>query len=336
MALALWAMHANSQTPTNTLILAKGMTIESEIIGYQTPMQQDAVKWIKMKSNKKVEAVMQFNADIEAGKVTPTIKTPIPTKINEVTEENGAKVYKGTTRIGTTDYQLTIKNAGDTVRYMVNDGLPFPIPGKNNDTTGIFCFGVRRFPNHVEVGTYFPGYINEMNLFPYDLKTSRREYFNFSGGDGYSYSGFVNVRKTRTMQVNSISINMPFYVMAKEELVIDGKAFTAYKLLSEGWSKINSNAVVQEDPNHFFDDKYISDKIKDDLANRGRGWDTPERKAAILEKMQEKSGIVTNADGYMVALQENWYVPELGLIAKSRTFDATGALVMESRIVSIK
>lgn len=335
-AFFFFAISGNSQTTTNGLQLKNGMTIESEIIGYKTPLLQDAVKWIKMKSKNKAETVMQFNADIAAGKIAPTSKTPVPTKINDVSESNGSTIYTGTTRIGITDYKLTLKTTGDTVHYLLNDGLPFPIPGKNNDTTGIWCFGVRHFPRSIEVGSYIPGYTNEMNVFPYDLKTSRREFFNFSGGDGYSYSGFVNVRKTRTMQVNSITINTPYYVVAKEEIEIDGKKYTAYKLLNEVWTKMNNNAIVKEDPNDFFNDKYISDKIKDNLASRGRGWDTPERKAEILEKMQSQTGMATNEQGYSINLQESWYVPELGIIVKSKFYDGTGALQMESRVVSIR
>ncbi|WP_143091016.1 hypothetical protein [Thermoflexibacter ruber] len=336
LAFTLFAITANSQTPPNGLILTKGMTIESEIIGYKTPLLEDAVKWIKLKPNKKAQAVLQFNADIASGKIASTSKTPVPTKINDVTEINGSTVYTGTTRIGVTDYKLTLKNVGDTVHYLLNDGLPFPIPGKNNDTTGVWCFGVRHFPKTIEIGTYLPGYINEMNLFPYDLKTSRREFFNFSGGDGYSYSGFVNVRKTRTMQINSIFIYTPYYVVSKEEIEVAGKKYTAYKLLNEQLSKSNVNTIAKDDPNDFFNDKYTSDKIKENLANRGRGWDTPEKKAEILEKMQTQTGLATNEQGYSVNLQESWYVPELGLIVKSRFFDGTGALQMESRIVSIK
>lgn len=332
----LYAEGANSQSTGTKLILTKGMTIESEIIGYKTPALEDMIGWMKLKPKKKAEAVLQFNADVASGKIAPTSRTPIPTKINEVTEVNGTSVYTGTTRIGVTDYKLTLKNAGDTVHYLLNDGLPFPIPGKNNDTTGVWCFGVRKFPKSAEVGVLIPGYINEMNLFPYDLKTSRREYFNFSGGDGYSYSGFVNVRKTRTMQLNTISMNTPFYVVGKEEIEIAGKKYTAYKLLNEVWTKMNSNTVVKDDPNDLVESKYVSDKIKENLRDRGRGWDTPEKKAEILEKMQSQTGMVTNEQGYSVNLQENWYVPEFGLIVKSRYFDGTGALQMENRVVSIK
>lgn len=336
LGFGLLAFTAYSQTTTNGLFLTKGMTIESEISGYKTPLVEDAVKWIKLKPNKKAQAVLQFNADIASGKILPTSKTPVPTRINEVTELNGSTIYTGTTKIGVTDYKLTLKNNVDTIHYMLNDGLPFPIPGKNNDTTGVWCFGVRHFPKTIEVGSYLPGYINEMNLFPYDLKTSRREFFNFSGGDGYSYSGFVNVRKTRTMQINSIFIYTPYYVVSKEEIEIAGKKYTAYKLLNEQLSKSNLNTTAKDDPNDFFNDKYLSDKIKENLANRGRGWDTPEKKAEILEKMQSQTGMVTNEQGYSVNLQENWYVPELGLIVKSSFFDGTGALQMESKIISIK
>ncbi|MBN8697058.1 MAG: hypothetical protein J0L87_11075 [Bacteroidetes bacterium] len=335
-AFSFWAIAANSQTAGNGLTLSKGMVIESEIIGYKTPLLEDAAKWIKMKPKKKAETVMQFNTDVASGKIAPTSKSPVPTKINDVSEVNGATVYTGTTRIGVTDYKLTLKNAGDTVHYLLNDGLPFPIPGKNNDTTGIWCFGVRHFPKVLEVGSYLPGYINEMNIFPYDLKTSRREFFNFSGNDGYSYSGFVNVRKTRTMQINSIFVYTPYYVVSKEEIEVSGKKYTAYKLLNEQLSKSNINTVAKEDPTIFFNDKYLSDKIKENLADRGRGWDTPEKKAEILEKMQSQTGMNTNEQGFSVNIQESWYVPELGMIVKSKYYDGTGALQMESRIVSIK
>lgn len=76
--------------------------------------------------------------------------------------------------------------------------------------------------------------------------------------------------------------------------------------------------------------------IKDNLKNRGGRWDTPEKRAEILEKMQSQTGMVTNEQGYTVNIQENWYVPEFGLIVKSRFFDGTGALQMESKVISIK
>jgi len=338
--LSLIATEALGQTTENGLVLAKGMTVETEIISYKTPVLQDALAWVKMKPKKKAETVQKFNADVEAGRIAPSARTPIPTKISDMAEENGLTTYHGTARVGTTDYKLTLINSGDTVQYILNDGLPFPIPGTNKDTVGVWCFGIRKFPKDIEVGTFLPGYINEMNLFPSDLKTSRREFFSFSDvdfqGNGYSYSGFVNVRKTRTMQLNSIMINTPFYVVSKEELEIDGKRYTAYKLLNEQWMKGQNNVVVKEDPNHFFDDKHLSGLIKDNLANRGRGWDTPEKKAEILEKMQNATGLATNEQGYGVNIQENWYVPELGMIAKSRFYDGSGALQMESRVLSIK
>lgn len=340
LACLVLAIGINCQTTTKALALTKGMTIESEIIGYKTPLLEDGVKWIKMKPKAKTERVLQFNADIEAGKIAPTSKTLFPTKINEVTVASETTIYIGTTRIGVTDYKLTLKNIGDTIQYLLNDGLPFPIPGKSNDTSGVWCFGVRKFPKTIEVGGYLPGYINEMNLFPYDLKTSRREFFIFSEtdykGNGYGYSGFVTVRKTRNMQINSIFVYTPYYVISKEEIEVAGTKYIAYKLLNEQLSKSNINTIVKEDPNDFFNDKNLSDKIKDHLANRGRGWDTPEKKAEILEKMLNQTGLAINEQGYNVNIQESWYVPELGLIVKSKFYDGTGALQMESRIVSIK
>ena len=318
------------------LALSKGMLCETEIVSYKTPLQEDAVKWIKMKPAKKAQTVIQFNADIAAGKIAPGSKSSAPTKIDEQVNVGGSTQFKGSTRVGAYDYKLTIIEKGDSIFSLLNDGQPFPIPGKNNDTTGIWCYGKKQYPKVIEVGDVLPGFMNEMNLFPYDLKTSRREFFNFSGGDGWSYSGFVNVRKTRNMQINSIILNSPFYVVAKEELEISGKKYTAFKLLNEQWTKTNVNTVVKEDPSIYFEDKGLSDKIKANLRDRGRGWDTPERKAEILEKMQSQSGLVTNEQGYQVNLQENWFVPELGMVVKSRFFDGTGALQMESRMVSIK
>jgi len=324
-----------SQSPSTPLILTQGITIEGEIIGYKTPALEDMGKWMGLKASKKTKLVIQFNNDVAAGKISPTSTVQVPIKINTVSDVNGQKVYQGTTRIGVTDYALTLKQSTDTLYYLINQGLPFPIVGKNNDTTGIWCYGVRKYPHKIEVGTFLPGYINEMNLFPYDLKTSRREYFNFSGGDGYSYSGFVNVRKTRTMQINSLFVYTPYYVMAKEEIEVAGKKYTAYKLLYEQLSKSNINMVPKDDPNEYFNNKYISDKVKENIANRGRGWDTPEKQAEIIEKMQTQTGLSTNEQGYMVNVIESWYVPELGLIVKTRFYDGTGALQMEMRVTSI-
>jgi len=336
ITLSALATGAVGQVSNSGLALNKGTTIESEIISYKTPLLQDALAWIKMKPGKKVKTVIQFNEDISNGKITPGGKTVAPTRISEMSQSGNASVYSGTTKIGVTDYGLTLRLSNDTLYYLLNDGLPFPIPGKNNDTTGIWCFGVRKYPKSIEVGSYLPGYINEMNLFPYDLKTNRKEFFNFNGNDGYSYSGFVTVRKTRSMTINSIMINTPYYVLAKEEIDIDGKKYLAYKLLNEQWSKSTTNSVVKEDPSDYFNNPYTSNKIKENIANRGKGWDTPEKKAEILESMQTQTGLVTNEQGYSVNVQESWYVPELGLIAKSRYFDGAGALQMESRIISIK
>jgi len=333
MLLSIVSMHVNGQTASPDLILAKGMTFEYEIVSYPIPLTALGVKWIKMKPEKKAETVIKYNEDVKAGVIKPTGKVSQFARINDVAETSGIIQFIGTTQINN---KLTIINGNDSVYYLQNDGKPFPIIKDQKDTIGINYYGIRRFPAKLEVGTMLPGFTSEMNLFPYDLKTSRREYFNFSGGDGYSYSGFVNVRKTRTMQVNSISISTPFYVAGMEEIEISGKKYTVYKLLNEQWSKISSNAMVQDDPTVYFGDKYLSDKVKDHLEARGRGWDTPERTAKIQAKMEAATGMTKNEQGYLVNVQENWYSPLLGMIVKSKLYDGSGALQMESNIVSIK
>jgi hypothetical protein len=52
--------------------------------------------------------------------------------------------------------------------------------------------------------------------------------------------------------------------------------------------------------------------------------------------MEAASGISKNDQGYLVNVQESWYAPELGLMVKSKMYDGTGALQMESAVVSIK
>lgn len=335
--LPIVSMQVNGQTASPDLILAKGMTFEYEIVSYPIPLTALGVKWIKMKPEKKAETVIKYNEDVKAGMIKPTGKVSQFARINDVEETNGIKQFIGTSQINN---KLTIINGNDSVYYIQNDGKPFPIIKDQKDTIGINYYSIRRFPAKLEVGTMLPGFTSEMNLFPYDLKTSRKEFFNFSetdySGYGTSYSGFVTVRKTRTMQVNSISISTPFYVAGMEEIEISGKKYTVYKLLNEQWSKISSNAVVQDDPTVYFGDKYLSNKVKDHLEARGRGWDTPERTAKIQAKMEAATGMAKNEQGYLVNVQENWYSPQLGMIVKSKLYDGSGALQMESNIVSIK
>lgn len=335
LAVALASIMTIGGATAQPLALGSGTTIDTEILSYTTPLQKDALAWVKMKPKKKVEAVMLHNADVLAGKVAPVARTPIPTVIKDVVRKDGITTCTGTTRLGVTDYRLTLHQTADSVYYLLNDGLQFAIPGKAGDTVGVWCFGPRVFPVRPTTDMYLPGHINEMDLLPHDLKLNRKELFRF-GKDGYSYSGYVNVRKTVRMQVNNIMMNTPYLVAGTEQIEISGKTYTAYHLINEFWTKLNSNAVVTEDPATYFNDKALSDMVKEHLAERGRGWDTPERKAAILEKMQSATGMTTNAQGYMVSMQENWYVPELGLMIRSRSYDASGALQMESKVTAIR
>ncbi len=325
---------ASGQTP-NGLILKKGMVIESEIASYKTPLLINAEKWIKMKPGKRDEEVLKFNEDAAAGKISPAGNLILPTIINDESVSGNNALFTGTTKIGLTEYKLKIEITGDTAKYIVNDAKNFPIVAKN-DTTGLWCFGIRKYPLKPETGTYIPGYINEMDIFPYDLTTTRRTFFQVDGGDGYGYYGFVNVRKKHKMSVSSITVNTPYYVAGKEDIQIAGRTFTAYKLLNAQWMKSITNDVVTEDPTRYFDNEQLSNSIKENLKSRGRGLDGKEGVDRLLKNASEKAGMAPNEYGYLENYQESWYVPELCMIVKSKFYDAYGALQMESKVVAIK
>lgn len=316
------------------LFLKKGMVIETELISYKTPMLEDAAGFLKKKPGKRDAAVLEYNDEIATGKVSPTAKMVLPTTISEVQDNNGETSYTGIVRIGVSDYNLRIKASPDSVKYLINNAAPFPIISKG-DTTGIWVYGPRVFPANPEVGTYFSGYVNEMSLFPWDLKTSRRTFMQFDGGDGYAYRGYVNMRKTVVMSSSSIILNTPFYVTGKEQMTIAGRTYTVYRLLNAQWMKSTTNSVVKEDPNVYFDDEQLSKAIKLNLESRGRGWDTKEKIDKLLKASADKIGLY-NEYGYIENFQESWYAPELGMIVRTRFYDPYGALQMESVVKSIK
>lgn len=329
--LLIIAVNAMGQT-NGGLALTQGTIIETEVQSYKTPFMEDMTQWIKMKPAKKIETIQQYNIDCEAGKLAPISTTPISTKINEITDTNGAIVYTGID--GATKYKLTIKTKGDSVEYTLNDGVTFPIVGKNNDTSGYWYYGIRKLPKKMEIGSIIPGYANEMNLFPYDLTTSRKQYFTFSDvnsatGVGTSYSGVVNIRKTTTMQVNNLFVYTPYQVVSQEEVEVSGKKYIAYKLENENWMKMTSNAVVKEDPSVYFNSDYLTKRINESLNSSSK-----EEQEKINKKMMSATGM--NDEGYYVTKQENWYVPELGIMVKTKSYDFWGALSSESRVVSIK
>lgn len=332
--LSFAVLFAKGQTQ-NGLFLKKGMVIESELTSYKTPLLMDAAKWIKMKSGKRDEEVVKFNEDVASGKIAATGKMILPTVITDEAISGNSAVFTGTTKMGQTEYKLKIEAIGDTARYIVNDAQNFPIVSKN-DTTGLWCFGIRKYPLKPETGSYIPGFINEMDLFPYDLTTTRRTFFQVDGGDGYGYYGFVNVRKKHKMSVSSITVNTPYYVAGKEDIQIAGRTFTAYKLLNAQWMKSTTNDVVTEDPTRYFDNEQLSNSIKDNLKSRGRGLDNKEAIDRLLKNASEKVGMAPNEYGYLENYQESWYVPELCMIVKSKFYDAYGALQMESKVVAIK
>jgi len=331
--LSFAVLSANGQTP-NGLILKKGMVIESELLSYKTPLFADAARWTKMKPGKRDNEVLKFNEEVAAGKIAPVGKMTLPTAINNVEGTGNMAIYNGTTRIGQTDYKLRIAQMGDTTHFMLNAGLNFPIVNKT-DTTGVWCYGIRKYPMKPVVGSFIPGYINEMNLFPYDLTTNRRNFFEVDGGNGYSYSGFVNIRKKHKMTVSSIIMNTPYFVSGTEDMQIAGKTFTAYKLLNAQWTKTTTNDVATEDATTFFDNERLNTIVKNNLSMRARG-ENKEAVDKLLKTAAEKTGMTANEYGYMENYQENWYVPELGMIVKSKFYDAYGALQMESKVVAIK
>lgn len=315
----------------STLELKKGMKIKTEIISYTTPLGTDAAKWIKMKPAKKAEAVIAHNASIASEKLKHSTSSIYLTSIDSVNSGIETQIFSGTTQLGNATYKLDIECRKDSVFYKINGATPFFIVDKKNDTLGINCYGVKKYYNKASIGSAMPGSVNEMNLFPYDLKISKRRYVMFNGNDGYNYSGFVNVRKTLKMQVSTINLTTNAVVDTIREIEISGKKYSAYVLIGEYWSKFTGNSIVTDEPLNYTDDPYVNKLVKDHLASSKN----PKKESEILQKMQSKTGFYTNEQGYTVNIVENWYVPELGLIAFSKFYDATGALQMVSQIKSI-
>jgi hypothetical protein len=222
--------------------------------------------------------------------------------------------------------------------YLFNNAAFYPIIDAKGDTIGINYYSPKKFPAKPVVGSTFPGHFAEMNLFPYEFKITAKRFFNFSEtdykGNGTNYSGFVTVRKTVKQNSNSITVYTPYTVVGKEDIQISGKTYTAYKLFNAQWIKSTGNNVVTEDPQVYFNDPNLSNKVKDyfsGLANKKSYQRAMERLNAKLDKFS-----FTNEYGYMENLMENWFVPELGIFVKSKMYDGDGAVMMETRVISIK
>jgi hypothetical protein len=324
----------NAQNNT-TLSLQEGMTIESTVYTYKTPLLIDPLKWVKTKDEKKEAAVDKFNADVAAGLIAPATTGTLPLVVNKKLEEDGMLTYNCTATIGASgNNNIKIQQKGDTVYYLFNDAAFYPIVDAKGDTIGMNYYSAKTFPVNMQVGDIIPGHLSEMNLFPYDFLNTSRRYFNLDGGDGYNYSGFVNVRTVTKMDINTITLYTPYTVIGKEEIVISGKSYVAYKMFNAQWTKTTNNSVSTEIPTVYFDDSELSNKIKDyfsDLASKKSYQRAKERIAAKIDKFS-----MTNEYGYTENLIESWYCPELGMFILARVFDADGAILVETKVTSIK
>lgn len=320
---------------SSTLLLKEGMIIESTVFTYKTPLLIDPIKWVKTKDEKKEIAVDKFNADVAAGTIPPATTGSLPLVVNEKSETEGIITFNCTATIGASGgNNIKIQQKGDTVCYLFNNAAFYPIVDAKGDTIGMNYYSAKTFPRNIEIGNIIPGHLSEMNLFPYDFLNTSRRYFNLDGGDGYNYSGFVNVRTSTKMDINTITLYTPYTVIGKEDMVISGKSYTTYKMFNAQWIKTTNNSVVTEIPTVYFDDPVLSKKIKDyfsDLASKKSYQRAKERIAAKIDKFS-----MTNEYGYTENLIESWYCPELGMFTLARVYDADGAILVETKVTSIK
>ncbi len=299
-----------AQTCTDVL-LKKGtvLTYESE----SAPQQIKDLAYIKSNKKEQEKADAEFALKVANGELKGNVST-FTTSVDDVTEQDGSRLYLLNTvkwgqstimKIWCSNNIITIAPAKDSTQVKATTAQGNVITTTLN--------GYNKIPLTLKQGDTIPGYQNVSYIspleFPIPIYIVRTE--KDLSGDTW----LIQEKKMSNFVASSTSVSKYSnrQVVGSEDLVIDGVSYKAFLIHNELYSKSSLNTSSKS----MMTELYAK-------AQRSR----------IEKKIQKAAG--NPPDGFLAAVTYEWFVPALGLIAKTEVYDATGRLLATQRLKSIK
>lgn len=294
------------------LVYKDGGKFTSTAYSWTNPHLYDA-KFQKLKDDKKDEMIINYNNDVNSGKIAPASTYPMTFSVKKVSLTNGSDEYTLTTNIGGKDYSSYLICKGDTMYSYRNKGV-VELPDGKGGSLGFTIQGPSKFPKNLKVGDKLPSFSDMSFLNPVttEIKT---KYIQMEGDYMVTYS----LKALETLSFSSNTIHHMFAeVTTEEEITIDGKKYKAYIIESQKWHKGKM-------------DQSVTTAYSDvnEAAKKGA-----EKVMVKAEKAMIKKGI-TNELGYMVSYLKEWFVPELGIV-KTESYDNLGGIAGASVISGVE
>ena len=318
-----------------------GSKINMSTIMWTNPLISN-IKFLKAKEEKKDEMIADFNEEVNSGKLLPS-KSSYTYRVKEDTVTPFRKNYTVTANFGGKDYSSYLMVFMDTLYLYRTKGLV--LLGTPGSELGFMIQGVQKVPMYLKVGDKLPEYEDISVMYPTTTTKTVKEsiYAGMSSHTTQEVGPYIDSKtgnagngiyeKTTTSAVyNSIDVKVKetlslsakttYYVNASvtrtDNITVNGKAYTAYVIESETWTKSKTEASYEAE-HHATEQaqKKVFDKMQQKVSKKMKNWG------------------LNNEDGYMITYKEEWFVPELGSMAKMRSYDMYGAVSADVMIDSI-
>lgn len=301
-ALCLLAFYgaANAQTCAD-IKLKKGqvLTYNREMV----PMQTKDVAYFKMSKKEKDKADEDYVKAVAEGKIAKVTDQLVSTVEDVTTEGDVTKFSMSTTSKGVPYKTKAFCSNSIFVIAPYQDYQQTSIPAGNQTLTYTSINGYNKIPLSIKVGDTIPMYQNVSYMSPlmkdYPVKVRHTE--KDMNGDLW----LITETKMEHVEVSSSTVTkyVNRQVIGEEEIMISGTPYKAYKISSEVWTRVRMKG----------DASSIS---TDALFNAALNL--------IDKKTQKRVG--ANPEGYLVFAINDWFVPQLGAMAKTEIYDTNGNL----------
>ena len=316
------------------LAIKDGAKISLTAQSFTNPLIADA-KFLKAKDEQQAEQIVAYNAAIAAGKTPAASNYPMTYTVTKTALKEGGNEYKMTTSIAGKEYSGYVVCRGDSLFITRNKGI-LSTPDGTGGIYGYSIQGVQKLPVKVKVGDRLPAYEDIIIVLPAstDINVKKKVFAGYETNTTNESGFFVDSRtgesgvgaytKTTTREVyNTIDVavkktvsnsgHIVHYMFAEvtgeEHITLSGVTYKAYLIQSQTWSKQTITESFESA------DDQVNDQQKKLSEKMYRSYDK------MMVKKQS-----TNELGYMVSYLKEWYVPELGGMVKTESYDAHGGI----------
>jgi hypothetical protein len=310
------SMSAYSQDCNIAIKDASKLAIE--VYSWTNPNLYDP-KFQKLSDDKKDEQVMNYNLQVSSGQLTPFSTTTIKYNVKKEQPKDGADQYTLTTNVAGKDYSSYVFCKSDSIFFYRNLGS-VEMPDGKGGSMGFMIQGVQILPLKMKVGDKLSTYDDLMVLYPSTFdQTLKRTLLETTGrtvyGDPLASSVQyklkqidVKVKETFNFSTHTVHYKNAL-VTAEEEVTVGGVQYKAYVISSETWTKPSMT---------------VSYETADEAVKKSEKK-TNEIIQESLTKTPRKQS--TNTLGYTVSYLKEWFIPQIGAIARTELYDAMGGII---------